>query len=300
MATLLITGATGYLGSRIVLDALSQGHAVRILARAGSDPWRLAMVLPQLRRFDLQGPDDAFMMGQALSGMGEADAVVHCATAYGRKEESEAEIYATNRDFPVYLLTAAAQAGVGHFVNTDTVLPAAAGPYAAAKVAFRQAAQAQAQTGGIKMTNLALEHFFGPGDDITKFPVWVTRSCLTAGEELNLTDGTQLRDFIFIDDIVAAYRTVLSRPKPTQWEAWRVGSGAPVSIRAFVETIHVLSGSDARLNFGAVPSRAEPPHDACFIDLAQAGLGWAPQRSLVDGVRALIASERAALKDAGP
>jgi CDP-paratose synthetase len=295
MATLLITGATGYLGSRIVLDALSQGHAVRILARAGSDPWRLAKVLPQLRRFNLQGPDDAFTMGQALSGMGEADAVVHCATAYGRKGESEAEIFATNCDFPVCLLTAAAQVGVGHFVNTDTVLPATAGPYATAKVACRLEAQAQAQTGRVKVTNLALEHFFGPGDDITKFPVWVTRTCLTTGAELNLTNGTQLRDFIFIDDLVAAYRTVLSRPKSTRWAAWRVGSGAPVSIRTFVETIHKLSGSDARLNFGAVPSRAEPPHDACFADLAQAGLGWAPQCSLIDGLRALVASERKAL-----
>lgn len=299
MATLLITGATGYLGSRLVLDALSQGHAVRILARAGSDPWRLAKVLPQLRQFNVQRPDDAVTMEQALCGMGEADAIVHCATAYGRKGESEAEIYATNRDFPVCLLTAAAKAGVGHFVNTDTVLPAAAGLYAVAKVAFRQVAQAQAQTGGIKVTNLALEHFFGPGDDITKFPIWVTRKCLTAGAELNLTDGTQQRDFIFIDDMVAAYRTVLSRPKSTHWEAWRVGSGAPVSIRAFVETIHELSGSDARLNFGAVPSRTEPPHDACFADLAQAGLGWAPRYSLVDGLRALIEGERAALKDAG-
>ncbi len=120
---------------------------------------------------------------------------------------------------------------------------------------------------------LLLEHFFSPGVDITKFPVWVTRNCLTARAELSLTDGTQLRDFIFIDDIGAAYRTVLSRPKSILWEAWLVGSGAPVSIRAFVETIHELSGSDTRLNFGAVPSRAEPPRDPRFTDLGQAGLG---------------------------
>lgn len=295
MATLLITGATGYLGSRLVHGALAQGHAVRFLARAESDTYRLAEVMSQLLRFDLKGSNDTCTLAKALCGMGGEDIIVHCATAYGRKGESEAAIFAANRDFPAHLLKAASRAGVSRFINTDTVLPEETGAYAASKSDFRKIALTEARAGYVKVTNLALEHFYGPGDDDTKFPIWVTRTCLTAGAKLNLTDGNQLRDFLFIDDVVAAYLAVLGGQQAEQWAAWHVGSGRPVSIRVFVETIHRACGAKATLNFGAVPSRIEPPASPPQQSLSHSGIIWTPEWSIEQGIAALVASELKAL-----
>lgn len=293
MPSILITGATGYLGSHLVRACLQDEWEVRILARPESDPWRLVDVMPCIRRFDVRGPDDEATMVAALAAMGPADSVVHCATAYGRKGETEVQVSAANRELPATLLACAVRAGVGHFVNTDTVLPAAANSYAATKAVFRDLARGAAVAGKITVSNLALEHFYGPGDDDTKFPTWVARQCLSNTPELKLTAGTQLRDFLYIDDVIAAYRAVLYAPAtPHRWGSWRVKSGQPISIRRFVEMIHDLCDSDTMLNFGAVPSRIEPEAEASFPDFAASNAGWSPEWSIEDGLTSLVICER--------
>ena len=76
---------------------------------------------------------------------------------------------------------------------------------------------------------------------------------------MNLTDGRQLRDFIFIDDVVSAYIKVISsdlRVSGNNYKEFQVGSGQAISVRDFVLTIHKVANSKTILNFGAVSRRS--------------------------------------------
>jgi nucleoside-diphosphate-sugar epimerase len=104
---------------------------------------------------------------------------------------------------------------------------------------------------------MRLEHFYGPGDEASKFTTHVINSCLRNVPELKLTLGEQKRDFIYIDDVVSAYLIILEKlgQFPDLFNEFHVGSGAAVSIRDFVEKVHHITGSKTQLAFGSLPYR---------------------------------------------
>jgi nucleoside-diphosphate-sugar epimerase len=143
---------------------------------------------------------------------------------------------------------------------------------------------------------LKLEHFYGPGDDKSKFTTHVIQSCLSNVTELKLTPGEQLRDFIHIDDVVSAYILLLDKQEEIddEFAEFELGSGTAITIKHFVETIHRLTTSTTHLNFGAVPYRAgEAMHSQADTNGLQA-LGWYCQYDLESGLIQVIDQERKA------
>src|SRR5437870_11566277 len=94
---------------------------------------------------------------------------------------------------------------------------------------------------------------YGPGDDSVKFTNYVIDAWLSNVPTLNLTEGTQERDFIYIDDVVSAYMLLLQRLASMDLSYYDIalGSGETVSIKTLVETIHRLANSKTNLAFGA-------------------------------------------------
>ncbi len=108
-APVLVVGATGDLGGRVVRELLARGNHVRALVREGSDADSLAADGVEIARGDLLDPDS---LERALRG---ARAVVTTATGYRRKGSDPAVDDQGNRN----LVDAAARAGVGRFVFTS-------------------------------------------------------------------------------------------------------------------------------------------------------------------------------------
>ena len=133
---------------------------------------------------------------------------------------------------------------------------------------------------------------YGPDDDASKFTTSVLHACHDHVEALALTAGEQRRDFVFIDDVVDAYATLLRRaPELASSESIDVGSGTAPTVREFVETVHALCRSKTRLDFGAQPYR---PNEAmhCRADLTRMRqLGWTPQYDLRSGLLRTIELE---------
>lgn len=287
-APVVLTGATGYLGSCLARALVGAGYPLLVIKRRCSDTRRLTG-LPY-RAVDVEAGLD----GDVLAQYGQPAAVIHAATCYGRGGEDEAQIFAANLEFPSQVLAAAQAAGAGLFINSDTSLAADLNPYAASKAQFRQRLEQQAEAGGVPSVNLRLEHFFGAGDDDSKFVSYLIRSCLRNVPSLDLTAGTQRRDFIHVDDAVAAYLTVLRQPAPTGRFSLDVGSGQAVTVRALVEQIRALSGAQTQLNFGARPMRANEAM-LCEADTAALqALGWRCQYTLEQGLKRTIEQEKAA------
>lgn len=282
----MLTGATGYLGSHLAEALLDAGHSVVVLKRKTSSLCRLESILPKVTLLDVDDLDFKILFKEH----GKIDAVVHAATTYGRNGESASQIAEANLNFPLKLLDAAVAAGVPVFVNTDTALDKFLNAYSLSKTQFAEWGSHFAGQRKIRFLNLRLEHFYGPGDDDSKFTTHVVNSCLKNASELKLTPGEQKRDFIYIDDAVAAYMLLLEKQEslPDWFVEFDVGSGEAVTVRQFVELVQQLTASKTYLNFGAQPYRAGE------VMLSQADveplrkLGWRCRHTLEQGLKLVI------------
>lgn len=283
----LITGASGFLGSALARGLAAAGHEAVALLRANSDDRRLQ---PLPAGVSLLRCADTAAVVRAVAEAG-VDAVIHTACNYGRGGETFAAVAEANLGFGLAVLEAAIAAGVPRFLNTDTVLDRHTNAYALSKKQFAEWGQWLAGQGRIRFTNVLLQHMYGPFDDASKFSTHVLRACQANVEALALTPGQQRRDFIHIDDVVAAYRCLLEAPQHDAWQDVEVGSGDAPTLEAFVRLVHRLTGSRTRLDFGAVPYRAGEA--MCFVadTTALRRLGWTPRYSLEAGLQQTIATE---------
>ncbi len=284
---ILVTGATGFLGSRLVNALLKQGHRVIILKRSFSDTRRLEEALPLVAVYDL----DRSPLSDPFRDHGDIDAVLHTATCYGRGGESFSEVCEANLAFPLRLLDAACSHGTARFINTDTSLERGINAYALSKKQFSEWGKLAAESGRIRFVNVVLEHFYGPGDDVGKFVTHVINSCRQKVPELKLTKGEQERDFVYIDDVVSAYLLLLEGGGGAQpaCAEYPLGSGEAVSVRALVEMISRLTGSPTSLNFGALPYRQNEAMRSVADVEALARLGWKASTDLATGIARTIA-----------
>lgn len=285
---ILLTGATGYLGSCLATAFISAGHRVVVLKRQTSDLQRLKDIQSELVLYDLEqeGMASAFHDSRF-------DVVVHAATCYGRAGESPGEMFAANTAWPLQLLESAVSAQVPLFINTDTSLDRSVNSYALSKKQFRDWGLYIAGQQKICFLNILLEHFYGPEDMESKFITQVIRRCLRSEPELPLTSGLQRRDFIYIDDVVAAYLLLLQDSAAASgFKEYCLGSGMAVPIREVVTMIKELTGAATRLNFGAVPLRKNEVMVSKADIAALQSLGWQPRVSLADGLARTIGLEK--------
>lgn len=286
---ILVTGATGFLGSHLVKTFLEEGHQVIILKRSFSDTRRIADILPRVTTYDL----DRCSLEEPFEEQGKIDSVIHAATCYGRSGESVSEIFEANAAFPLRLLETATSFAAAAFFNTDTSLDRFLNPYALAKKQFADWGRLFACQGRIRFVNVELEHFYGAGDDASKFLTHVINSCLDNVPELPLTAGEQRRDFIHIDDVVAAYLLLVKNNSGSgqAFQEYDLGSGEAIGLRELVETVLRLTGSKTHLNFGALPYRDNEVMESHADIRSLVALGWSCKVSLADGLRKTIEEE---------
>lgn len=291
---IVLSGATGYLGSRLAAALLQRGDAVTALVRPSPRLQRLiALTAPhagalRLLRIDVEGLAAAFPRPGAV--------VVHCAASYGRAGESDEELRAANVTFGEALLGAAERGGAAAFLHADTALPEEISRYARTKAEFRRALRAR--SGAVAGVSVALEHVYGPGDDDGKFVSDVARALLRGAPELPLTAGEQERDFIHVDDACAALCLLTSGfgALPAPYARVGLGSGEVVRIRDLVRLLAAEVGAHGTaLRFGALPYRQGEVMRSCADLSALRALGFSPKIPLRAGLAELVAAERAAL-----
>lgn len=284
--TVLLTGATGYLGSQLLEKLLIRNFKVCIIKRENSN---LNRIIHLVGNYELYNNDDQSL--NRLFNENDIDLIIHTATSYGRKGESLLEIKEANLDFPLRLLKLAMEFKVGYFINTATSLPFLTNQYSLFKNQFSECLEFFSTK--ITSVNILLEHFYGPNDDDTKFVTGMIRKMKQNVSKIELTLGTQIRDFIFIEDVLIAYLVVIDNlDKFSAFNNLPLGSGEGITIREIVELIKVYSESDSELVFGAIPMRETElmKSDANISKLNE--LGWFPKYSIKEGLKLTVLSEQ--------
>lgn len=296
--TLLLTGATGFLGSHLLEALLREGHHVIVLKRSTSDTWRIEHLLEQCISYNVdQIPlEEIFKLHQI-------DCIIHLATFY-KKAHLASDIdlmFDANVTFPTKLLDLAVAHGIKSFINTGTffeydpsILPISeANPiktfnlYAKSKLAFEQILKSYADEGKIKASTLKIFSPYGPKDDTNKLIPFIVSKALK-NEPISLSEGFQKLDFIYAGDIAQAYLKTLAQIDTfSEYESFNIGSGNPYSVREVVTILEELRGMPLQKTWGP-PSTVDSPVIIASRIKAKEQLHWEPQTSLRSGLEATI------------
>lgn len=114
--TVLLTGATGFLGSHLAKKLLEKGYRVAIFKRSFSDIKRIESIISDLIIYNL----DECELDLPFKELNSIDFVIHTATCYGRGKEKPSEILDANICLPLKLLEILASMKQKAFLNTDS------------------------------------------------------------------------------------------------------------------------------------------------------------------------------------
>ena len=146
---------------------------------------------------------------------------------------------------------------------------------------------------GLRACSLRLTNTYGPRQLMAHgrqgFMNWFMRLAMDGGEIRVYGDGAQLRDLVYVDDLVDAF--LLAGIKPAaDGEAFNIGSGDPRSVRSLDELVVVAAGR------GCVRMVEYPPDQrpievgdyVADITKIRETLGWSPSVPLEEGIRRTI------------
>ena len=291
MKTVLVTGATGFLGSYLLEALLKNNYHVVILKRSTSNTWRINHFLEQVKSYDV----DIEPIEKPFSEQ-HIDVVIHTACHYGRNGDSIIEIVESNLMFGLKVLEASLKFKSGTFFNADTLLQKHLNNYTLSKKQFVE--WLQQVTDQIQIVNLKIEHMYGPKDDDTKFVSWVINQLKAQVLEIKLTAGEQLRDFIYIDDVVSAFMLILEKTKTfAKFTEFDVGTGTSMSVKEFLETLKSVyekkhGAIQTQFNFGEIPYRDGEIMSVNVNNTALRDLGWQTKIPLKQGLLNILESEK--------
>jgi UDP-glucose 4-epimerase len=297
----LVTGASGFVGSHVVRRLVHDGAQVVALTTAKSlRPTRLTDVLGDL---ELVQSDicDASSLVRAVEGA-RPELVIHLAafTHVGRSFERVEENIETNVQGTVNLLQALGGDferfvyigsgdvygdGPAPFREDQPVSPVS--PYAVSKYAAERFCRMYHQAYGWPIVCLRPFNAFGPGQSVDR----VVPELIVAGLEgrsLPMTEGRQTREFTFVEEVAEAFVLALTAAG-IDGEVLNVCRGEEVSMRDLALGVARLLGSGVEPNFGALPYRPNEiwrmVGDASRTEQA---LGWRATQSLEDGLARTI------------
>jgi CDP-paratose synthetase len=287
--TILLTGATGFLGSYLLESFIALNFNVIILKRSTSSNIRINHLLNNIIYYNvdlLSSLDDVFVQNKI-------DIIVHTACSYGRSNESLKEIINTNLIFGINLMELGIKFKVQTFINTGSLLPRNINSYSLSKAQLTD--WLKINSSKIQVINLKIEHMYGPKDDNKKFLPWLINEMQSGTENINLTSGIQKRDFIYVDDVVAAYNLIINNcEKLGNWNEFDIGTNSFVNVKDFVIQIaKELENSHnikiiQRLKFGVINYREGDIMIPQLNNSKLLNLGWVPKTSLKEGIKKVL------------
>lgn len=300
MITCLITGGTGFIASHLARRLLEQGKRVHLLVEPKSNTWRIRDILDHVILHPIDMVDTEAI--NTLVTQHTFSEFYHLA-AYGGMsfEQDIAQVYRVNFSGAQALLNAAMRVGFDVFINTGT-----SSEYGNKKEPMRETDFLEPAC-HYAIAKVAATHYCSLYHTTKKLPIYTVRPFTVYGpyefharliptvlvgalEEqiLRLASPHNVRDFVYIDDIVDAY-LMLAEKKPKEHAIFNIGTGVESTVADVVAITEKILQKKLTVLYGQTVSRPwECERWRADISRIQQVLGWKPRYSLEQGITRTI------------
>ena len=309
---ILVAGCAGFIGSNVASLLLDMGHTVRgvdnLIDSSGPrlKEWRLNRLLRRpgftFRRLDISDTEPLRLVFRDSDQSGPVSAVINLGALAGVRDSvaNPRAYYEANVLGTINLLEFCREFGVGKFVlaSTSSVYGVEAdgpvsedadsskplSPYAASKKAAETLLYSYHHIHGIDAIVLRYFTVYGPGGrpDMSVFKF--IRS-IAEGEPITIYgDGTQQRDFTYVDDIARGTVAALSL---SGYETINLGNGRSVVLNDVIRMIEDGVGQSAKVLYQE-RHPADPMMTWADISHARNILGWTPDVGIEEGIRRTV------------
>ena len=283
--TILLTGASGFLGYHFAKRLLEQGAKVVGIKRKNSSLWRYSDIKSDnLEFYDIEDLEKAFSDNTP-------ECVIHTACSYGRNGESLVELMSANVMFGLEVFEMALSHKIQTFFNTDTLLGENINNYALSKKQFSD--WLKRNSSSMQIFNMKIEHMYGLKDDDKKFISWFINQLKNNVDKIDLTSCEQKRDFVFVDDVVNAYLAVFeNKEKFGKFAKFDVGTGEQIVLKEFLLEIYKQCKAKFNFNtilkFGAKQMRKNEAMEIIENVEPLKSLGWKPANNHKDNITMIV------------
>jgi dTDP-6-deoxy-L-talose 4-dehydrogenase (NAD+) len=273
IGTVLLTGASGFVGAQILKALAEQGVRVRVVVREGKEPaFKASSAVESVIATRDLFAENAQWWARACDGV---DVAIHAAWYAEPGKYLQSLLNIDCLAGTLQFAKGAAQAGVRRFIGVGTCFEYELSggalavetplrpltPYASAKAAAYLALSRWLPGAGVEFAWCRLFYLHGEGEDSRRLVPYL-RAKLAAGEVAELTSGTQIRDFL---DVREAGRLIAEAALGNVQGAINICSGQPVTVRQLAESIADEYGRRDLLRFGArADNLVDPP---CVIGI---------------------------------
>jgi UDP-glucose 4-epimerase len=306
----LVTGGAGFIGSHIAERLAREGHGVRIVDNLSSGKRENIAGFASHVEFVPADIRDATRLEALFAG---CDVVFHEAAIVSvpYSVEHPQETHDTNIQGTLNVLLAARKAGVRRVVfassaavygdeptqpKSEAMLPCPIAPYGVEKLTSEHYLRVFSKLYGVETVALRYFNVFGPRQDPSSpysgvISIFVDRA-LSGRSPTIFGDGSACRDFVFVDDVVAANLAAASR-EGVSGQVFNVACGVRTTLNELLACLGRVTGRPMEAAY-AEPRAGDIPVSVADIGLARRLLGYAPKVGVEEGLRALVASVSAA------
>ena len=304
--TILISGGSGFIGSRLAARLIADGHTVVVLTRQTSTPFRLAgLAGSEHLKIRQYRTDDSTLLFRHVAEF-KPDFVFHLAAQPDGNEDFRQlrQVVDANISLTTQLLEACRRYPVRLFVYADTSkvygnqsVPyrgdTPADPictYAIAKLAGWQFCEFYRRHHGVPSVSVRPTLIYGPGQGYNLIN-FVVESIIKGRHEITLMGGQQTRDPLFIEDVMELFLRFIETPERVDGRIINIGGGRETSILDIARMIaHCMR---VRIQVRGDDSQVRPTEiwrSYCLSEEARELLGWQPATTLEDGLERTIES----------
>lgn len=304
MTKYLVTGGAGFIGANIVRQLIDNGEKVKVLDNFNTGKRENINELMNEIEF-MEG--DVTNNQTVIEAVKDVDVIFHqgAIPSVPKSIIDPMKTNYANINGTLRLLQAAAQANVKRFIYAasssaygfNETLPKQEdmpgrpmSPYAVSKYAGELYCKVFHHLYGLETISLRYFNVFGPHQDPNSryaavIPAFI-KSILNNESPVIYGDGTQSRDFTYIDNVVAANLLAANAPK-LQGEVINIGNGSQIALNELVMYINNILGKDIPVAYTA-ERQGDVKHSLADISLAEKLIGYRPSTSFHEGLKHTI------------